>query len=210
MKEKMMRKIVFAVAASLATLAATAHTASAQESPWLVRARAVHLSPADKSEPLGGVGNADRLSVESRVIPEFDISYFLSPNLALELVLTYPQKHEVMLDGAVIGSFKHLPPTLLAQYRFDQMGAFTPYLGAGVNYTRISSVHLLDGAATLEKNSFGLALQAGLDYSLSKNWSLNLDVKRVNIRSDVSVAGARVSRVKVDPTLVALGVGYRF
>lgn len=205
-----MRKTAIAIAASLATLAAVASTASAQEGPWLVRARAVHLSPADKSEPLGGVGNADRISVESRTIPELDISYFFTPHLAAELVLTYPQKHEVMLDGAVIGSFRHLPPTLLAQYRFDAIGAFTPYLGAGLNYTRISSIHLLDGAATLENHSFGAALQAGVDYNLGKNWSLNLDIKRVNIRSDVMVAGARVSRVKVDPTLVAVGVGYRF
>ena len=125
-----MRKI--AIAASLVTLAATAQSASAQESPWLVRARAVHLSPADKSEPLGGTGNADRISVESRTIAEVDFSYFFTPHWAAELVLTYPQKHDVMLDGAVIGSFKHLPPTLLAQYRFDALGAFTPYLGAGL------------------------------------------------------------------------------
>lgn len=205
-----MRKTAIAIAASLATLAAMAGTASAQEGPWLVRARAVHLSPADKSAPLGGTGNADRISVESRVIPELDVSYFFTPHLAAELVLTYPQKHEVMLDGAVIGSFKHLPPTLLAQYRFDPIGAFTPYLGAGLNYTRISSVHLLDGAATLENHSVGAALQAGLDYKFGKNWSVNLDIKRVNIRSDVMVAGEKVSKVKVDPTLVALGVGYRF
>lgn len=203
-----MRKIAFA--ASLAILAATANTASAQDGSWLVRARAAHLSPADKSEPLAGAGNADRISVESRTIPEFDISYFFTRHLAAELVLTTPQKHEVMLDGAVIGSFKHLPPTLLAQYRFDALGAFTPYLGAGINYTRISSVRLLDGAATLEKDSFGLALQAGVDYSLGKDWSINLDVKRINIRSDVMLAGERVSKVKVDPTLVSVGVGYRF
>lgn len=87
---------------------------------------------------------------------------------------------------------------------------FNPYLGAGVNYTRISSVDLLGGAADLEKNSYGLALQAGVDFKLDKNWSLNLDVKKVQIRSDLSVGGTKVSTVKVDPWLVAVGVGYRF
>lgn len=204
-----MKRIAIA-AITLATLAGAAHNAMAQEGPWLVRVRAVNLAPADKSTPLGGIGNADRISVERRIIPELDVSYAFTPHWSAELVLTYPQKHEVMLDGAVIGSFKHLPPTLLAQYRFTPMGQFTPYLGAGVNYTRISSDHLLGGAATLDNHSVGAALQVGFDYSINPRWSLNVDLKRVNIRSDVTVAGARVSEVKVDPTLFALGVGYRF
>ncbi|MES2016516.1 MAG: OmpW family outer membrane protein [Pseudomonadota bacterium] len=197
-----------AIAVSLASLFCSA--AIAQESPWLVRARAVHLAPANHSDPVGGVGSFDRITVETRTIPELDISYFFTPHLAAELVLTYPQKHDVMLDGAVIGSFKHLPPTLLAQYRFDPVGKFTPYLGAGLNYTRISSVHLLDGAAELDNHSFGLALQAGIDFAIDQHWSVNVDLKKVNIRSDVRIGGAKVSAVKVDPTLFAVGVGYRF
>ena len=206
---KKMKRIALA-AITLATLAGAAHNAMAQEGPWLVRVRAINLDPADKSTPLGGIGNADRISVERRVIPELDISYAFTPHWSAELVLTYPQKHEVMLDGAAIGSFKHLPPTLLAQYRFTPLGQFTPYVGAGINYTRISSDHLLGGAATLENDSVGAALQVGFDYSINPRWSINVDLKRVNIRSDVMVAGSRVSQVKVDPTMFALGVGYRF
>lgn len=206
-----MKRSTAAFAVSLFAAAVTAAPAAlAQDGSWLVRVRAAHLSPSNKSDPVGGTGAADRISVESRTIPEIDISYFFSPHLAAELVLTVPQKHEVMLDGAAIGSFRHLPPTLLAQYRFDPIGPFTPYLGAGVNYTRISSVHLLGGAGGLEHHSAGLALQAGADVALDKHWSLNVDVKRINIRSDVTVSGAVVSAVKVDPTLVSLGLGYRF
>jgi outer membrane protein len=206
----MFKRSIIAVTVSLLGVFGATAQAQAQEGPWLVRARATQLSPADKSAPLGGIGAANRIAVSDKTIAEVDISYFFTPNLAAELVLTYPQKHDVLLDGAVIGSFKHLPPTLLAQYHFDPIGRFKPYVGAGVNYTRISSVHLLNGAGGLENHSFGLAVQAGVDFKLDKNWSLNLDIKRVNIRSDVKVAGAVVSHVKVDPTLLSLGVGYRF
>ena len=199
--------IAVVVASMMGLIGASAH---AQDGSWLVRARAAHLNPADKATPLGGVGASDRISVSDKTIPEVDISYFFTPNLAAELVLTYPQKHDVMLDGAVIGSFKHLPPSLLGQYHFDPIGKFTPYLGAGVNFTRISQVHLLGGAADLENHSVGLALQAGVDFKIDNNWSINLDVKRLNIRSDVTVAGAVISQIKVDPLLVAVGVGYRF
>jgi opacity protein-like surface antigen len=82
--------------------------------------------------------------------------------------------------------------------------------GAGINYTLLSGVNLLNGAGRLEHDSFGFALQAGVDFKLDKNWSINLDVKKVQIRSDVFISGARASDVKVDPLLIGVGVGYRF
>lgn len=198
-------------AAVLATLSLAASTAAmAQETPWLVRVRAVHIDPADKSDPVGGAGASDRLTVSSKTIPELDVSYFFTPNLAAELILTYPQKHDVFLDGGKIGTFKHLPPTLLAQYHFVLDAPIKPYIGAGVNYTTMSKVDLLAGKAGLEHDSFGFALQAGVDYAIDKKWSLNVDVKKVQIRSDVFIGGAKASAVKVDPLLVGVGVGYRF
>ena len=175
-----------------------------------MRVRAAHLDPANKSDPVGGVGAANRLTVESRTIPEIDITYFFTPHWATELVLTYPQKHRVSLDGTDIGSFKHLPPTLTLQYHFTPEKTFSPYVGAGLNYTRISSVNLLNGAADLESSSVGPALQAGIDYKINRNWSLNLDVKKIYIRSDVNTAAGTISQVKVDPLLIGVGIGYRF
>lgn len=202
---KPMLKHVLAIALALAGAQALA-----QDSNWMVRARAVHIDPANESAPVGGTGAADRIHVSNKTIPEVDISYFFTPNLAAELILTYPQKHNVTLDGARIGSFRHLPPTLSAQYHFAPQAAFSPYVGAGVNYTRISRVKLLNGAGDLESGSWGLALQAGLDIKLDQRWSLNVDVKKVDIRSDVMVGGAKASHVKVDPVLFGVGVGYRF
>lgn len=193
-----------------AALGLLAGTAMAQESPWLVRVRAVHIDPADKADPVGGVGAANRIHVSDKTIPDLDVSYFFTPNFAAELVLTFPQKHSVTLDGAGIGSFKHLPPTLTAQYHFTPQSAFSPYLGAGVNYTRLSKVKLLGGQGDLENDSVGLAVQAGFDYKLDARWSLNVDLKKVQIRSDVLLNGAKVSAVKVDPVLFGVGVGYRF
>lgn len=199
-----------AIAMVLAVMGLMTGNAMAQESPWLVRARAVHIDPADKSDPVGGVGASNRLTVSEKTIPEVDISYFFTPNLAAELILTYPQKHDVKLDGAKIGTFKHLPPTLTVQYHFTPASQLSPYVGAGINYTTMSKVNLLNGAASLEHDSWGLAAQVGVDYKIDKHWSLNFDVKKVQIRSDVIISGAKASRVKVDPVLVGVGVGYRF
>jgi outer membrane protein len=200
-----MKKAILAV-----VLGGVALGAMAQETPWQVRARAVHINPADKSDPIGGVGPSDLITVSSKTIPEVDISYFFTPNISTELVLTYPQKHDVYVDGQSVGTFKHLPPTLLAQYHFTPSSQVSPYVGVGVNWTTFSKNKILDGQGSLEHDSFGLALQAGLDYKLDKNWSINVDIKKVQIRSDVLVAGTKVSKVKVDPVLFGVGVGYRF
>lgn len=208
----MQRASIALALASLAAVTAFASApAAAADGPWLVRVRAVNIDSAN-----GGSTNPDLdLSVNDKVIPEVDISYFFTPNIAVELILTYPQKHDVKSAGTKIGSLKHLPPTLLLQYHFDGMGAFKPYVGAGVNYTRFSSVKW-DPAVraaldpSIDKDSFGFALQAGVDVEISKNVYLNLDIKKVQIRTDVKSAGTKVGEFKVDPLLVGIGVGFRF
>jgi len=210
MQHSTRKSMLAAMAAILLVTISHAQAQAQEDGPWLVRARAVHLSPADKSDPIGGVGASDRLSVSDKTIAEVDISYYFTPAVSAELVLTYPQKHDVALDGNKIGTFKHLPPTLLAQYHFLPAAQFDPYVGAGINYTTMSKVDILNGQGSLDHDSWGLALQAGVDYRIDQRWSLNFDVKKVQIRSDVMVAGAKISAVKVDPLMVGVGVGYRF
>ncbi|TWI60630.1 outer membrane protein [Pseudoduganella lurida] len=207
-----MKKAVLAVITITMGMLALQSQAQAQDTSgnWLVRARAVHIDPADKSDPVGGTGASNRIGVENRTIPEVDISYFFTPNIAAELVLTYPQKHDVYLDGQSIGTFKHLPPSLLAQYHFTPDKTVSPYVGLGVNWTTFSKNDMLNGQGSLEHDSFGLAAQAGIDFKLDTHWSLNVDVKKLQIRSDVLIGGVKASHVKVDPVLFGVGVGYRF
>lgn len=173
------------------------------ESPWLLRVRSVHLDSVDKdSTPLG-------LSIDNKTLGEVDITYFVSKNLAAELMLTSPQKQTLYASGAAIGSFKHVPPSLLLQYHFTDVQGFKPYVGAGVNYTRFSSVSLPVGLA-LDQHSWGGALQVGLDIALDRNWSVNLDVKKAYIRTEVYSSGSSLGRLRVDPLLYAVGLGYRF
>jgi len=203
-----MKKVTLVIA--LAAIGFTSINVMAQESPWLVRVRAVDVDPANKSNPVGGTGASDRITVQKKVIPEFDVSYFFTQNWATELVLTYPQKHDVYLDGNNIGSVKELPPTLTVQYHFTPEAQFSPYLGAGINYTNFSKVSLGSGTITLDNSSVGYALQGGIDYKLDKNWSLNLDVKYVEMRSNVYAGGATISNIQINPWLIGVGVGYRF
>ncbi|MDP9910407.1 outer membrane protein [Variovorax boronicumulans] len=208
------------IAALLGAMAALPAAAQEAQGNWLVRARAVYLKPANHSAPVADLSiPADAITVNSKTIPELDVTYFFTPNIAAELVLTVPQKQTVTvqqsaLGGPVdIGTFKHLPPSLMLQYHFMPTSKIRPYIGAGLNYTRLSSVNLqvpTVGRLQLQNESFGFALGAGVDIEVAKNTYLNLDVKKLRIRSAVNMNGVQLSTVKVDPWLFGVGIGYRF
>lgn len=202
-----------ALAAALAAampLGAAAADGDTGEGNWMVRLRATYLDMQDRSDPIGGVGASNRIGVNNKWIPELDVTYFIVPHLAAELMLTVPQSQDVTLDGKHIGTFRHLPPALLLQYHFLPEGRFRPYAGAGVNFTRIYGANLAGNTLQLDRWSVGPVLQVGMDYRLTKQWFLNVDVKKSWISSNVYAGGAKVSTVKLDPWLFSAGVGYRF
>ena len=204
-----MRKQLIVLAAAAATLAAPLAATAQDSGNWLIRARALNLDSANKDST--GLG----LSINNKVFPELDITYFITPNLATELVLTYPQKQDVRSNGTNIGSFKHLPPTLSLQYHVTGLNGWRPYVGAGLNYTRITSVQFAPGIVTalnpaLDKSSVGLALGLGADVQIGGGWLLNFDLKKVQIRTDVKSFGAKAGELRIDPLLVSVGIGKRF
>lgn len=197
---------------ALVALTAMSFNAIAQENPWMVRARATHLnwdnSTTNTVTTLG-------VNAENKTIPEIDITYFFTKNIAAELVLSYPQRVEVFARSASLGTVTALPPTLLAQYHFTNFGPLKPYVGAGVNYTRFGSRNLgVDNTSNgyyVEKSSIGYALQAGADYMLTKNWGINLDVKYIDIKTDVfTAAGVNAGTLKLSPIATSVGVTYKF
>lgn len=214
---KFVNLAVFAVSAVLATAAVAA------EGPWLVRVRALDMEVDNGNSRSAVVPALGKLEAEDKVFPEIDISYFLSEHWAAELILTYPQKHDLEFAGVEIGSLKHLPPTLTLQYHFLPAGTFRPYIGAGINYTRFSDVKIngqpavgVDSPIDVDRSSWGPAGQVGVDFQVATNWFINLDAKYVRIEAqDVRItggvlAGTEVTDLDIDPWLLSLGIGYRF
>lgn len=208
-----MKRLILAVVV-VAALAPT--VLRAEEGKFMVTLRGDYLKPADKSDAIPSLSvAADAITVSTKVIPDLNFSYFFTPSLAANLVLTIPQEHEVELNDTKIGTFKHLPPTLTLQYHFLPEGMVRPYVGAGVNLTLISSVDLNVpnvGALDLESSSVGYAVGAGVDIKVGEKLFLNLDAKYVNITSDVTLKAndTKVSAVEVNPLLLGGGIGIRF
>lgn len=205
----MSKKIL--VAALVAAGVLSAPVVKADEGSFMVRARAVYID--FKNGQKSGLDQvAGKIEADSLWIPEVDLSYFFTKNLAAELVLTYPQEVDIKIAGVKQGTIKALPPSLLLQYHFTELGAFKPYVGAGVNYTFFyNTSNILGGAASVERNSWGLAGQVGFDYMFTKNLGLNVDVKYIKMDTDVAVSGlGKIGTLNLNPITAGVGVTYRF
>lgn len=160
-------------------------------------------------------------------MPELDITYFFTRNIAAELILGVTP-HDVTatnvsaVGGANVdlGDVWLLPPTLTVQYHFNPEGQFKPYVGAGINYTLFFNEDKGPVANAIDYDpSFGWALQVGMDYDLDGapgGWFLNADLKKISIEPEVTVDFTTALNAKVDadveinPLVFGLGFGYRF
>ena len=190
---------------TLFTLPALAQTNSAGD--VIVRLRATDLNWANQQN--NGLATTN-VTAQNKAIPEVDVSYFFTKNIATELVLTYPQTVNINVGGAASGTVKALPPTLLLQYHFTELGQIKPYVGVGVNYTSFTSANILNGGASVNASSTGFAAQIGFDYMLDKNWGLNADLKYIQIKTDVFAGGANIGQLGLNPTVASAGLAYRF
>lgn len=203
-------------AAFLSFVAATPAVARDLGEGWLakerfqIRARALGVLPDDSSSVNIG-GDVD---VGDAVTPEVDLTYFITPNIAVEAIAATAQ-HSLTYTGDVdVGETWILPPTVTLQYHFTPDSTFSPYLGAGLNYSWFYGEEEGTGFSDLEVDGgVGFALQAGADIWINENWGLNLDVKKLFLDVDGKVnLGATAIRtdIDLDPWIVGAGVSYRF
>lgn len=163
-----------------------------------------------------GDGNVDgtalKTDVDNAYVPEVDLTYYFTKNISAELIAATAQ-HSIFADTTKIGDTWVLPPTITLQYHFTPDSQFSPYVGAGLNYTLFYGE---DAASPFTKvgvdGGFGYALQAGFDYWINKNWGFNMDVKYIDLNVDVSVnnGALKASDVELNPFVVGAGVSYRF
>jgi len=185
--------------------------AQAQDQTWFFRAGAHVVNPrSDVGSLAGGALGAD---IDADARPTLVLGRRLDDHWAVELLAALPFRHTVSLEGAKAVDFKHLPPTLTLQYYFLPEARVNPFLGLGLNYTLTFDEQErgpLAGTDVSIGNSFGTAAQAGLLFDLGRRWNLVADVRWMDIDADVSVDGADVGQVNVDPLVYGLYLDWRF
>lgn len=217
--KKLQTKFWTLMLASTVATVALANTASAQDaSDWLAKERfQFRVRALDVIADGGGhvtQNAALGTDVDNAITPEFDITYYFTDNISAELIAA-TSKHTITAGTNTLGDAWILPPTLTLQYHFTPDEAFSPYIGAGLNYSMFYGEDDAAGFNGLDVDGgVGYALQAGFDYWLNDNWGVNLDVKYINLDVDVDVnLGAThldADNVGLDPVIVGAGVSYRF
>lgn len=177
-----------------------------------MRARVLGVVPDEESAVrAGGVALAGDIKVSNAIVPELDLTYFFNEHIGAELIAG-TARHEMDFNGMNLGEAWILPPTLTIQYHFSRESKFSPYVGAGINYSLFYGEDTGTGFSDLNVDSgVGPALQVGFDYWVDDHWGLNLDVKKIWLNVDASLNnGAVKADVDLDPWLVGTGVSYRF
>jgi outer membrane protein len=233
-----MKKTILSTAL-VSALALTGVNAFAHEAgDILVRAGFTNVAPDDGSSNIlvGGAnfelgGNVvGGVNVDSNTQLGLNIAYFLTDNWNVEVLAATPFSHDINLaDGTNLGSTKHLPPTVTANYFFaDASAPFQPYVGLGLNYTvffdeefnsgTVGVIEDLAGATISDLSldgSFGLSAQVGADFEVSEGIYMNASVRYISIETEAKfkVNGAdlgAVESVDINPFVYTISVGYKF
>ncbi len=196
-----------AVAAAVAVIGAAA-PALAQSKGDMTIGIGVH-----NVNPQGGTSNtaAGGITVGDNTRPTLTFEYFVADRVGIEVLAAWPFEHDIKINGAKAGKTKHLPPVISLQYHFVNQSIATPFIGVGINYTTFFDEKLTGGGAKLRiDDSWGLAAHAGVDFKISDAGSLRLDMRYIDIGSDVKVNGAKIGKVDIDPFVFGVAYVHRF
>ncbi len=205
-------KLSFAILSTLGlTLGASSFSAQAIEAgDMFMRFTATSVQPNDDST---GFTGASVLSpeVDSNTQLGLTFVYMLENNIGIEVLAATPFSHDISVAPlGVVAETKQLPPTVSVQYYFNPETNIRPYVGVGLNYTTFFQGKT-DGLGDIElDDSFGLAVQAGIDYDINDKWFLNADIRYINIETTAEVDAVGSSDVDINPTVISIGAGFKF
>jgi outer membrane protein len=181
----------------------------------MVRLRAIGVIPQSRDSSVSLIGG--KVDVSASASPEVDLSYFFTDNIAVEGIAASTQ-HKVTATGTAIGKVPVgnvwvLPPTVTLQYHFMPQSRFSPYVGVGMT---AAFFYASEATGPVVKkfglsNNVGAAVQVGFDYNFSGHWFANVDLKQIFLSTEARInGGVVIAKTNLDPTVVGVGVGYRF
>ncbi|MDZ7833472.1 MAG: OmpW family outer membrane protein [Desulfobacterales bacterium] len=226
MKSKTNPTKLIILLATIALLFGGAFTVYAESDvPLTIRVRGLGILTDVDSDPIKPLLEGEA-NVDNSVGAEIDFTYFFTENIASELVLGVAQHNVSARDtniGAVLGTEQKdfdlgdvwlIPPTLTLQYHFMPDAKIRPYVGAGLNYTIFFEENEgLFVNDTSYDNSFGYALQAGVDIGITEKFAFNIDLKKLYLETEAEVKALGETfktDVDIDPWLLGFGIAYRF
>ena len=209
-----------ALALALACSAATAQM-QAPSADNVIKIGVTRYDAHSKTNGISGIGVPAGADAEVGDATTVILVYerMVTPNVGVEFVLGVPPTIHTKATGSVaflgddVLSAKNVAPTLFVNYHFFEPGdTWRPYLGAGLNYTRFTSVKSKLATDVKLGDSYGLALNAGLNYAINKDWGLFASVARIDVKSKLVASGSTVLTSTIDfrPWVYSFGGYWQF
>ena len=193
-----------------------------------------HSSASDFSGPFTPSGIS--LEVRDKTTPFFSYIREIDDQWNVELALGLPPKHDIVLkinnaglpgnaqalSGQVGAKVRQVAPTLFVNYRFlEKTSPWRPFVGVGINYTRFDKTSsttagdALNGGATSIslKDSVGLAVQGGVTYKITNQWSVSAALATARVKSRITTNTLGIERsadISFNPRVFTVAVGYSF
>ncbi len=200
------------IALGLTAVAVPAH--AVQKGDWLIRAGLGRVAPNNSSSGFSGAPTLKVEDVSNSTNLAINFTYMMTDNVGVELLGALPFKHDISVTGlGKVVETKQLPPTLILLYNFSPKSNVRPYAGAGINYTKFfgeKTKGALAGTTIDLSSSTGLAIEAGIDVDINKDWYFNASLWSIDIDTKARSSLVGTADVSIDPMVLFMGVGKRF
>lgn len=184
----------------------------------MLRVGAAGVYPNAKSDELTPIAAGATVDADNAWSLGLSLSYMVTDKVGLGVLGAYPFEHDIVADGTIsslgdVASAKHLPPTVTLQYHFDAGSNLHPFVGAGINYTYFwdeNTKGALTGVNLDLDDSWGFALEAGLDYEFSNSLLASAQVYYIDIDTEADLEGIGKFDVQIDPWVYFISLGKKF
>jgi outer membrane protein len=147
-----------------------------------------------------------------------EVGYDVTPSAYVVFLAGIPPKPTISGQGSIqalgdLGAVRYGPALLTAGYRLPAFGNVQPYVGGGAAYAII--FRNFDAAVEHLRvhNHFGSVVQVGADFRVNDRLAVFADVKQlwlsVNANGALDGEVPVTARVKLNPTLVSVGIKFR-
>jgi len=208
-----------ALAAATAAVFASASAFAYEAGDMMLRVGAAGVYPTSDSEEITAIAPGAKVEADDAWSLGISFAYMFTDNIGVGVLGAYPFEHDIDAKGSIsslgtVGKVKHLPPTVTLQYYFNNSTNFTPFLGAGVNYTYFfdeDTQGALSGANLDVDDSWGYAFEGGVDYNINDQWMVSGQIYYINIETEASVSAIPGKfDVDINPWVYFLSAGYKF